>query len=510
MPLTDYNGSYLETDLKNFSENESLNLTNEIQRFTYFSAYHAMCRNEDDEKMMNELHEKMPVCANDTTQQIFFRLNHANNKHFNFKYKSGLNVDINEFKPEGQCSGGGLYFSKLEKLNQFKHFGTLITPVIVPKYIPYYHEYSNRKFYDKYKSHVLYMLPQISIDSVDAFKLLEDTQSIHIARPYINKTHNLEHIQKYTETLMNGCIPKSTYMKYNINKFNMYIAVKKMLQNKQYDELYTHIIDNSDIVPEHKIIYKKDYVIPSQKCNITKILYTFKDKKDNELINYLKTYFFPKFIDQHQTRNILNISKIDEDQSNMIRDNVDDVILGVMKKYDGYISGSFALKYFAGLQYMADDVDIYVRTEHTDNIKQDMCQYIRNHQDAKFEETLPNYNMSNITDIINISIGEKKYQIIFVDCDPIKFVTDNFDFDFCMCLYNIQDGYISIKQELKSFNVGQITQSYINKTTGTNKDSYSTYRACKTIDRIMKYTKRGFIITNIMEFLNEIESKMFV
>jgi hypothetical protein len=44
---------------------------------------------------------------------------------------------------------------------------------------------------------------------------------------------------------------------------------------------------------------------------------------------------------------------------------------------------------------------------------------------------------------------------------------------------------------------------------GDEKDNYSVYRAAKTIERLVKYIERGFRITNIDYFLNQIEVNMY-
>jgi hypothetical protein len=43
--------------------------------------------------------------------------------HFNFTYKLGLNVDKLAFKPYGTCKDGGLYFTTLNNVHMYKHYG---------------------------------------------------------------------------------------------------------------------------------------------------------------------------------------------------------------------------------------------------------------------------------------------------------------------------------------------------------------------------------------------------
>ena len=55
-----------------------------------------------------------------TTQ--YFRLTNEEERHREFQYKDGLNVDTNKFHPYGECEGGGLYFfSRQEMWKYQKH-----------------------------------------------------------------------------------------------------------------------------------------------------------------------------------------------------------------------------------------------------------------------------------------------------------------------------------------------------------------------------------------------------
>ena len=42
---------------------------------------------------------------------FFYKLTNETEKHHNFQYQDGLNVDTVEFNPVGKCSAGGLYFT---------------------------------------------------------------------------------------------------------------------------------------------------------------------------------------------------------------------------------------------------------------------------------------------------------------------------------------------------------------------------------------------------------------
>lgn len=52
--------------------------------------------------------------------------------HNGFRYKLGLNTDINKFNPSGSCTQGGLYFTNIQNLLKFMSYGSKIGIVTVP------------------------------------------------------------------------------------------------------------------------------------------------------------------------------------------------------------------------------------------------------------------------------------------------------------------------------------------------------------------------------------------
>jgi hypothetical protein len=59
--------------------------------------------------------------------KTFYRWMHIDKKHFNHKYKIGLNVDYLQFNPDANCKAGGLYFTTKKHLPEFaQNFGPMI------------------------------------------------------------------------------------------------------------------------------------------------------------------------------------------------------------------------------------------------------------------------------------------------------------------------------------------------------------------------------------------------
>lgn len=59
----------------------------------------------------------------------YYKILNERMNHNGFIYKLGLNVDTKEFKPEGSCQEGGLYFTTKEHLFRFFEFGIYIADI---------------------------------------------------------------------------------------------------------------------------------------------------------------------------------------------------------------------------------------------------------------------------------------------------------------------------------------------------------------------------------------------
>jgi hypothetical protein len=57
------------------------------------------------------------------TGQIFFKLTNSSEIHNGFHFKTGLNVDHQEFYPKGKCSQGGIYFCNKKDFMYWIHYG---------------------------------------------------------------------------------------------------------------------------------------------------------------------------------------------------------------------------------------------------------------------------------------------------------------------------------------------------------------------------------------------------
>jgi len=62
----------------------------------------------------------------------FVKLTKEDNSRQQFVYKEGLNIDTNDFDPNGQCREGGLYFTDINKMLKWLSYGPIIWEVIIP------------------------------------------------------------------------------------------------------------------------------------------------------------------------------------------------------------------------------------------------------------------------------------------------------------------------------------------------------------------------------------------
>ncbi len=91
--------------------------------------------------------------------------NELESYHGNYKYKIGLNINTEFFRPRDQCTSGGLYFTDYSNIREFRDYGTQVLKVKVPWYAKVYLE-SPRKF----KANILKVTEVVSYDKFEVQK----------------------------------------------------------------------------------------------------------------------------------------------------------------------------------------------------------------------------------------------------------------------------------------------------------------------------------------------------
>lgn len=396
----------------------------------------------------------------DYYNKTFYKWLNDDYTHFNYKYKPlSINVDVLNFVPRGECAKGGLYFTDRKNILNFNSFGKHLHEIkILPK-TPVYSE----KF--KAKAPAFYLGREIDQKSPEFFDIVFESECVN---SYGRKSAN-----SYGRRIIPSILEYSSNIDYNFldKPISISNCVYQCINNKNTNELFGKTLKKiKDIyIPELKRKY-----ISGKQCLLQ------------------STYNFEKFL----------------------LSNVSHTIVETLKKTGAVISGSSVLKFMLGEKYKISDLDIYCN--EIDYIKIYDSIYTHANTNKKYatfkrpynknKKLLANsYNMENIVDVIDIKffVG-LKIQIIVVknNISPENFIKKNFDFDFCKCTYDGMKFNV-----LENPNIigksGKICDEYMIKCF-KEKDIYSIYRISKTAERIIKYIKRGYDITNYDVFFENI------
>ncbi len=439
--------------------------------------------------------------------KLYYKLTKPNYTSRGYKYHQGLNIDPQDFKPDGWCSGGGFYFSKIEDLHQFINFGSYLTPILVPANTPVYHEVfegpdskNQTLSYNKYKAPMVYTLPRINIDSPYAKQLLE---------PYkIFEYHKFKYSIGYNLS------------KIKINDYTIYYDNKPI---HSYDKKYQpeilktliEIISNTGY--KHSLAYNY--------CHGSNLRYLIKNK-NKKIMNWFIKDYFPylitscKFVNERLKQQI-GITSIGL-YAQPYLERFESELIKLFSKYRAVTAGSHPVQYIFRLKYAPNDIDIYISSHYKNQFIKEVNKFnggikIAMQKQTKDFSFAQKYNMTGVDSVytlvtfyVTTAIKATECQVIFVNNEnPYNFIKDNFDFDICTSSFDFANKKFIINyKKPNGFDNMRIQDSYIEKMTGSQTDSYSTYRANKTIERMRKYIERGFYIENWKEFLIEIRDKM--
>ena len=116
------------------------------------------------------------------------------------------------------------------------------------------------------------------------------------------------------------------------------------------------------------------------------------------------------------------------------------------------------------------------------------------------------YALDGINSIYNVRLTttNKAIQLICVRQKPIQFIQDNFDFNFCTVWFDGKEVNHTNQYDLVCPYDGHIMQTYLTACSHIMIDSKAKnamYRIASTLERIIKYKKRGFIVNNTCELI---------
>lgn len=461
--------------------------------------------------------------------RLFFKVTNWNgtssNKNVKFVFNEGLNFDkslsnifdesVETNEPNKiydiQKKEVGFSFYKLDDIHMysFNQEGLYIQPLYIPNNIPIVKEseYNFKGTIVKYKAPVVYTLPKIKLGSEESIRLLLETNQLNenFLLNYLYCSNDIENLIKFEN--LYACV--DYHMSQVLRKKYIHSVVKRMILQKKYTTLYDKIINNGKIGFNIQL-------------DLSELFYIFYKHKDGIFFKYLREYFYQNYYELNKDsfeKAIINIdiseSKDKLDEYLKTKEKLKNLFDFVYEK-NGLVSGSFALKICSNANnWQSQDIDIYIPSEYYT----DVCTYLNVNYETHFfshshkglkENCNKKYNMNGISNIIEVPGNTNNgppIQFIFVDIEPWEFIKNQFDFDICMCGIR-KNEFLFNHPNLNKFNEATISDTYIRKMVGDQKDNYSVYRAAKTVERSIKYMKRGFTILNLDHFLHEIEMHM--
>ncbi len=125
---------------------------------------------------------------------IFYKLTNRLEKHNNFHYNDGVNVDFNLFHPIGECTPGGLYFTEYDKIPLWVKYGSremyYIREVII---LPDSKVYIER---NKFKADKLFLKSRVKLDNFEGWN------NITYCLNAVNQNgHALKYVKEQTEEI---------------------------------------------------------------------------------------------------------------------------------------------------------------------------------------------------------------------------------------------------------------------------------------------------------------------
>lgn len=112
----------------------------------------------------------------------FYKILNEEENHYGMQYKTGLNVDILPFNPTGECTGGGIYFTR-EDIFAFVQYGVWVRKVTIPENDEIYEDPGKPK---KWKAHRIILGKRRRINDIELIQeLLDEGANIHIRKEKI-------------------------------------------------------------------------------------------------------------------------------------------------------------------------------------------------------------------------------------------------------------------------------------------------------------------------------------
>ena len=245
-------------------------------------------------------------------------------------------------------------------------------------------------------------------------------------------------------------------------------------------------------------LYNNRLIVDTNVCTISDVVFSCINKKYKYFFDYLQKRFFPTLVDIESVPKIATCINNDGTKLASSLDNaVGFDISRLLTIHHGIISGSYVLAYQLNNRFNGNDIDMYINDSNMPQFAEELKKLGHRLKKSAY------YPMDNIKYMCTVNAGSTTLQIMVID-DKIKshdFVVDNFDFDFCCVWFDGTAIHVPSCVNLANLmnGRGRILPTYVDAC--KKKNTNARYRLAKTIERAVKYTRRGFHIENIDELL---------
>ncbi len=436
-------------------------------------------------------------------KKVYYKFTNPDENHNSFQYRDGLNINTEPFNPSlKSCSGGGLYFTEYECLDQFTEFmipGGYLREVTIPENEPVIKE-DSENYYSlidnvKYKSNKIILGKKIPLNSDEALNFLISINNENIIEIYKYKLAKIDH------EILNKI--------QNINLLDVNIYCIK-LKNYMKDET----TENKFIKLQQLIDYGLE-INKSLKIKLDNIIYACVYTHNAYFIEYLYDYA-KSYKSENKEFTLLTENQTINNINNEINKMYGTGFMEIIQRYGGIIAGSYIISHLTNKSFENNTIDIYVKENSWGKISSELNNYLGKISRAKKSNIdncyiISKYNFKNNSQK-NIRIFEisKEYD------NPISFIQKTFDYSFCQVWYDgekiesihpikliekkngfINKFYIDEYNKIKIVDYSNIQKDTAQYCDIITKERNIVYRIAYIISQYFKYTKRGFNIINI-------------
>src|ERR1700688_2020827 len=142
---------------------------------------------------MNKLYTKTEF-EEKYKNHTFVKLTNKKEIHNGFQFKTGLNIDTNEFNPYGECSKGGIYFTDINTLVLWLDYNE--EPMVNIRYVDFPEDVKIYEEKDKFKADKIVLSERYLIENIKEWNNKE-----FIINSLKQNRNALEYVKEQTEEI---------------------------------------------------------------------------------------------------------------------------------------------------------------------------------------------------------------------------------------------------------------------------------------------------------------------